>query len=362
MTVGPTSDVDQPRWRTEVLRRASAVLRGRAVGLWQVSAGKLLLPVASNISTTLASAAAPEISRALKQLHMPAEPGSSWVAGHLAEVGQWCVAPVRATIPDPPPHAHERRSHERLALELAGLCLGLSDELAGGSSAASVETELHRRFTEQLGALAKDVMAPLRAPAAALARVDAALRTSEQVDTAFRNRVLEDVETADRALAEATSIVQRLQDRARAVLAQSGDFDLVPVVWSAVDAERLRAAARGVTIEVETLGYVVPVTGDAEELRQALGLLLRNAVHALAGRPGTVGLTLVNVGPVVRVTFRVPGAIAESTLNEVRRVVETRFGGDLTVASDPAVPATVVMLRLAVRQEGFPDIGRWQQR
>jgi len=361
MTIGLTSDVDQPRWRTEVLRRASAVLRGRAVGVWQVSAGKLLLPVASNISTTLASAAAPEISSALKQLHMPAEPGSSWVAGHLAEVGQWCVAPVRATIPDPPPHAHERRSHERLALELAGLCLGLSDELAVGARATSVEANLYRIFTEQLGTFAKDVATHLGAPRAALARVDVTLRKSEQVDTAFRNRVLEEVETADRALAETTSIVRRLQDRARAVLAQSGDFDLVPVVWSVVDTERARAAARGVTIEVETLGYVIPVSGDAEELRQALGLLIRDAVHSLAGRAGTVGLTLANVGPVVRLTFRVPGAIAESAFAEVRHIVETRFGGDLTVASDPAVPATVMMLRLAVRQEGFPDIGRWRR-
>src|SRR5256885_16093961 len=41
--------------------------------------------------------------------------------------GQWCVAPVRQQPPAPPPDGVERRSRERMTLELAGLCVGLLD-------------------------------------------------------------------------------------------------------------------------------------------------------------------------------------------------------------------------------------------
>src|SRR2546430_6965830 len=41
--------------------------------------------------------------------------------------GFWVVAPVRTRPPAPPPEGRERRSRERLTLELAGLCLGLLD-------------------------------------------------------------------------------------------------------------------------------------------------------------------------------------------------------------------------------------------
>src|SRR5256886_11041446 len=52
--------------------------------------------------------------------------GSRFV-GPRASEGYWVVAPVRTRPPSPPPEGLERRSRERLTLELAGLCLGLLD-------------------------------------------------------------------------------------------------------------------------------------------------------------------------------------------------------------------------------------------
>jgi hypothetical protein len=43
-------------------------------------------------------------------------------------MGRWCIAPVRSDVPAPPPGGMERRKKERMALELAGLCLGLIEE------------------------------------------------------------------------------------------------------------------------------------------------------------------------------------------------------------------------------------------
>src|SRR5262249_15243065 len=37
---------------------------------------------------------------------------------------RWCLAPVRTDAPGPPPQGVERRTPERIALELAGECLG----------------------------------------------------------------------------------------------------------------------------------------------------------------------------------------------------------------------------------------------
>ena len=328
------------------------------VGLYEVRPDQSLVPVASNIALAMAESAAPKVHEALRRIHMPSPPGSRWVGGQSVMSAGWCVAPVRASAPDPPARLRERRSRGRLALELAGLCLGLSDKLATAGGDPTASQDAYRKYAEQLGALDPVVAAQLEAPRAAVSRLGSTIREFASLHPAFRALVLKDLEATERALEETTSVLGRSQDRARGVLAPSGDFDLMPIVQSVVDAERGGAATRGATIEVEALGAVAPVTGDAQELRQVLTLLVHSAVLSLAGRAGTVGLTVAAVGPVVRVTIRVPALIAESAIAAARHIVETKLGGDLSVASQPAAPATAVMLRLAARQERFPDIGR----
>src|SRR5437899_12031933 len=61
--------------------------------------------------------------------------GSRWIGSRAAPEGAWVIAPVRLRPPAPPPDGRERRSRERLTLELAGLCLGLLDRRAPGSAA-----------------------------------------------------------------------------------------------------------------------------------------------------------------------------------------------------------------------------------
>ena len=127
----PGTNEYQSRWTAEVLRRAGAALNGRMVGVWVVEDSGAIKPVASNGTEAQAWEVTPEVKDALLHATMFAPRGSRWVAGRLSDA-QWCVAPVRDSVPDPPPIAQERRSRERLALELAGLCLGLRSRVAGG--------------------------------------------------------------------------------------------------------------------------------------------------------------------------------------------------------------------------------------
>lgn len=109
----------------EVLRQASAVV-GRPVILWEISGPDQVVPRATSEP---ASVAPPHFDlAALRRWNVPILVGSLWVAAQLGPAGgggSWVIAPVRSEPPAPPPDGRERRSRERLALELAGLVLGL---------------------------------------------------------------------------------------------------------------------------------------------------------------------------------------------------------------------------------------------
>jgi signal transduction histidine kinase len=349
---GPISRAQREPWRAEVLRQAGVVLQGRAVGLWEVTNQGHLAMVEESTPHSVSTDAAGELEAALRRWPQGLTAGRWWVGCRLDDRGRWCAAPVRTAAPSPPPRGLEWRSHERLALELAALCLGLGDKLAASARTTAAQPGPQQHVAQQLGTHAGEVAAALGVPHAALLRASAVLRESDQLDQTFQRRVFGELGIADRALAEVTALVQKVRERARMVPTQPGNFDLVPVVRTAVAAERPRAAERGVTIEVDIPGYMVPVTGDAAEYEEALGLVVRRAVDSLGGRPGTLRLTLEHVGPVVRLTYRVPALIAASVLDEVREMVETGLGGALHVTSDPA-EGTVVTVRLAVRREGY---------
>jgi hypothetical protein len=114
-------------WREEILRRTEQALQGRLVGLWRTTDGKTMVPIAVGSKRELPPTAAAEITRALRGWHVPIDRESSWLAARL-DMGRWCIAPVRANVPEPPPHGIERRKKERMLLELSGLCLGLIEE------------------------------------------------------------------------------------------------------------------------------------------------------------------------------------------------------------------------------------------
>ena len=90
------------------------------------SRGHLRL-VAANRAEDLGPIAVDDVKTALRRLgevHEADRTPHLWVAGHLTP-RSWCVARVRSALPQPPPAGVERRSPERLTLELGGVCIGL---------------------------------------------------------------------------------------------------------------------------------------------------------------------------------------------------------------------------------------------
>lgn len=112
--------------REEVLRLAGQALQGRVVGLWEATDDSVV-PIAISYGRPLPPTAAKEINEAMRHWKLPIPTGSRWLACRL-DMGRWVIAQVRSDVPAPPPGGMERRKKERMALELAGLCLGLIEE------------------------------------------------------------------------------------------------------------------------------------------------------------------------------------------------------------------------------------------
>lgn len=113
-------------WQAEILRRAAQALQGRIVTLWEVTSGAVA-PILVSQDRPLPPTAAAEFNAALRAWGVPLPDGSRWISCRL-DMGRWCIAPVRSDVPPAPPDGMERRRKERMALELAGLCLGLLRE------------------------------------------------------------------------------------------------------------------------------------------------------------------------------------------------------------------------------------------
>jgi len=125
MTLDGVPSESLEAWRTEILHLVGQVLQGRVVGIWQATADSVV-PIFISEGRPLPSSAAKEINDAMRRWRVPIATGSRWLACRL-DMGRWCIAPVRRDIPPPPPGGLERRKRERMALELAGHCLGLAE-------------------------------------------------------------------------------------------------------------------------------------------------------------------------------------------------------------------------------------------
>jgi len=108
--------------RQAILRQASAALRGRQVTLWRMASGLALAELASqpNVPRDVLDF---DVAGALRMWGRAVTEGSLWVVCRL-EPCRWYVAPVESDVPAPSPTGVERRSQERLILELAGRWLG----------------------------------------------------------------------------------------------------------------------------------------------------------------------------------------------------------------------------------------------
>ena len=108
---------------SEILRRAGVALSGRPVFLWESDERGRLRPIASNHTMEPREAAPGELEAELRKWFGERPAGARWVTSRL-RARRWCAAVVRSAPWQPPPGV-ERRSAERMTLELAGLCIGL---------------------------------------------------------------------------------------------------------------------------------------------------------------------------------------------------------------------------------------------
>ncbi len=109
--------------RCELLNQLSAALRGRTVALWRIVRGGLPATEAVSRRPPPANAVEFDLLAVLRRWGRVALPHSLWI-GCQVDADRWHVAAVRSEPPAPPPAGLERRSPERLVVELGGLCLG----------------------------------------------------------------------------------------------------------------------------------------------------------------------------------------------------------------------------------------------
>jgi signal transduction histidine kinase len=341
--------------RREVLRQASVALQGRVVTLWEVSARAEVTPVLSSTAAPPQSDTRLDLDGTLHYWGAPIIQGSRWIGCRLDDAGPWCVAPVRQQPPAPPPDGIERRSRERMTLELAGLCLGLVDQPPAVSRPRSSEPDALAELVRQPSVIAHEVANPLTA---ALVSLDLSLdvvRSAESLEPAFRTELLEELAAVGEGMEQAIQFLRSIQDRARGGLARSERFDAAQVVRSCVALERPLARKRGIALQGVVAVNDVFLQGDPNALYQVLTNLIRNAVSASRERKTPVVVTLGQVGETLRLAVRDDGVgIAAEHLERifepgfttqafgsgsgtgllvVRQVTQEMFGGTIRVES-----------------------------
>jgi signal transduction histidine kinase len=290
-----------------VLRQASVALHGRVVTLWKVSARSEVLPLLASAPEPSYAAVILDLDNTLRRWGTSIVPGSRWVGCHLDDAARWCVAPVRKQPPAPPPGGVERRSRERITLELAGLCLGLIDG-PPSTSRRRPEPDALVELSRQPSVIAHEVANPLTAALAFLDLTLERVRAAESLEPAFRAGVLKDLAGVVGAIEQAIAFLRAIQDQARGALARSERFDAAPVVRSCVVLERPLAHKREVELQQAVPETSAFLQGDPNALYQVLTNLIRNAVAASQDRKLPVVVGLEQSGRELRLTVQDQGA------------------------------------------------------
>src|SRR6266498_4932510 len=250
--------MEDPLNAGEVLRQASAVV-GRPVILWEVTGVHEVVPRASSDPDASASLPKFDLEKTLRGWNVAIPVGSRWVASPGATPDAWVIAPVRSRPPAPPPGGRERRSRERLTLELAGLALGLIGSPA--RDATGVPS----------GMLAHQASNPL---AAARAGLQLAMESiGRWVDLAADRRLalLDDLGQVLEDLDRTSEMLSAMRESARAgmLTARGGGgarFDAVRVVRSCLTLERRLLRDRGVELDFTTTLESSYIKGDPNAL------------------------------------------------------------------------------------------------
>jgi len=349
----------------EILRQASAVV-GRPVILWEVGGADEMMARA----TSEADPAAP-IPRfdleTLRRWKVPIRVGSRWVAASASPQGPWIIAPVRSQPPAPPPDGRERRSRERLALELAGLVLGLIDrrdtaELAAGTH----RTDPLQELASLPAMIAHEVSNPLAAARAGLQLAMESVGRWVDLSAERRLALLDDLGQVIEDIDRATDFLHAIQDRARGALVRSERFDVVRVVRSCLTLERRLLRDRGLELEFTATVESVYLRGDPNAFFDLLVNLIRNAADASTPSRASVEVRLAEDGHQLELVVRDRGSGIDPRdlpqifepgfttkefgkgsgmgLAKVRSVAEGMFHGTVRVESTPGAGATFTVL------------------
>ena len=316
----------------EVLRQASAVV-GRPVTLWEVTGAHEAVPRATSDPAAGAHLPSFDLDATLRRWKVAIPIGSLWVVSPGAGPEGWVVAPVRSRPPAPPPQGRERRSRERLALELAGLALGLIERPSSDPA-------------EPPGLVALEASNPLSAARAGLQLSMESIGRWVDLAADRRLALLDDLGQVLEDLDRVSEYLRAVKDRARVTGGTGGAgatagtraerFDAVRIVRSCLTLERRLLRDRGIELDFNTTLEATYLKGDPNALFDLLVTLVRNAADAASqaaggggGGPGEVRLG--QKGKDLELVVRGRGGSA--ALAKVRSVAEGTFGGSVRVES-----------------------------
>lgn len=331
----------------EILRQASAVV-GRPVVLWEIIGPHHAVPRASSGSDVGARPPDFDLDAILKRWSMRVSVGSRWVTAPGDTPDAWVVAPVRSRPPAPPPSGRERRSRERLALELAGLALGV----IGGASAAPAQ-----EAAPTSGMLAHQASNPLTAARAGLQLAMESI--GRWVDLAADRRLLllddlgEVLEDIDRTTELLRAVREHGTTRGAAPAGRPERFDAVRVIRSCLTLERRLLRDRGIELEFSTALEATFLKGDPNALFDLLVTLVRNAAEGGGQTPPPVSVQLAQKGKNLELT--VQGRGNPANVSKVRDVAESVFGGKVTVEAGGSATGTRFTIALPLPPQREAD-------
>lgn len=346
----------------EILRQASVALDGKPVTLWEVADGPSLIPRASSDPSPRHHFTNMDVDVTLKRWGIPVRNGSRYVGCRLSYDGPWVIAPVRMRPAAGPPSGKERRSAERLTLELAGLCLGLSDRRDTAVDAPpAIAIDPLKDLLTLPAVVAHEAKNPLTGARAGLQLTMESLGRMEDLSVPRRLELLEEMGEVLEGLNRALDFLQAVQDRARGAIRGRDRFDAVRVARSVIALEGRVLRQLGVEIELTTALETVHLNGDPNLLYELLINLVRNAVEASSERRGPITLRLDREGDTCRIavtdrgagipahlvdrvfepgfTTKAPGE-GGAGLTVVRKVAQEVFGGTVAVKSTEGVGTT----------------------
>ena len=312
----------------EVLRQASAVL-GRLVILWEVTGAHEAVPRATSEPDLESPTPTLDLGATLRRWNVPIPIGSRWVGSPGETPDGWILAPVRSRAPAPPPGGRERRSRERLALELAGFALGA---IGGAQEPGGVSS----------GILAHQASNPLTAARAGLQLSMESIGRWVDLAADRRLSLLDDLgqvlDDIDRTTELLRAVRERGTTRGATPAGRPERFDAIRVIRSCLTLERRLLRDRGIDLEFTTALESSYLRGDPNALFDVLVNLVRSAAETTGEAPSPVTVRLEQKGRELELVVRGRGAGAN--VAKARSVTEETLGGRLTVESALATGTT----------------------